>query len=284
MAQKRPSLFSPFRRPHVEKEMKVIHYAKNPDGTVDTTPRVLLVWPIFDNMKPQACGAFFAMCLQAARYCPEIKFDVMTPERTLIHMAMNHAADACVKNPWYQGMICFDDDCLPPAGLVQKMMLHWNRGHHIVAAMGYMRGYPHTTTVGRFLEAGPTIFKDAQSEDVQRGFEWIDTPELLKADEHGLIDVDFCGMPAMWISRKVLVDLEAPHFLHEDGTGAQTTHDIHFCNKARDKGYQIKVDISLECAHIGAGPLITRETRDQARLAVQIAEEQRKLKANGTHD
>lgn len=250
----------------MEQEMKPITYHKNRDGSLDTTPRVLLVFPVFTHVLAPAFGAFLMAMLHASRYCPKYKFDVFVPERCLLHSAMNQAAQTCIENPWYAGMIAFDDDCLPPQHLVEKMIQHYEAGHQVVAGVGYMRGFPHTTTVGRFLDHGSVIYAEKGE---QRGFEWLDDLSAHTPDEKGLITVDFCGMPAMFISRAVLAAVDAPYFMHEDKTGAVMTHDIYFCNKARDKGYSIEVDTTLECAHIGPAPLITRETRDLARAAVK---------------
>lgn len=262
------------RKRHIEKEMKPIQFHKNPDGSVDQTPRVLFVFPVFTHVLPEAFASFVVMALHAARWCPDYKFDVMLCERELIHSAMNRAAEQCIMNPWYAGMIAFDDDCLPPANLVQRMLAHFEHGQHIVAGFGYMRKFPHTTTVGRFFKDGPIIFPnvDGKGNGEQRGFEWLDDIESFTPDEHGLITCDFCGMPAMFISRKVLVDMKAPHFLHQDTTGAVMTHDVYFCNKARDLGYSIKVDLTLECQHIGPSPLINSQTRKWAREAVEQAQ------------
>lgn len=255
------------RAAHQAKAMKPISLNRNPDGSVDTTPRVLLVFPIFMQVLPAAFSAFAAMLLHAARHCPTYKFDVLVQERSLLHSAMNGAAKTCIENPFYVGMIAFDDDCLPPAHLIERLLAHWEHGHHVVAGVGYMRGYPHTTTVGRFYPEGTMIVGDKQ-----QGFEWLDDLAKETPDEHGLLAVDFCGMPAMFISRKCLYAIEGPHFGHADKTGAITTHDIYFCNKARDKGFTIEVDVTLECAHIGPAPIITRSTRDLARAAVEPKE------------
>jgi hypothetical protein len=258
------------RTRHVEQEMKPIKFQKKADGSVDTTPRILLVFPVFSHVFPAAFQAFAACLLHASRHCTDYKFDLLVQERSLLHTAMNNAAAECIQNPWYAGMIVFDDDCLPPAHLVERMVAHYEHGHHIVAGVGYMRGYPHTTTVGRFYKEGTAIVGQEQ-----RGFEWLDNLPVAEADEHGLIRVDFCGMPAMFISRQCLYALDTPHFAHEDKTGAVMTHDIYFCNKARDKGFTVEVDVTLECAHIGPAPLITKHTRDAARAAVEH---------HGTHD
>lgn len=251
------------RDQHIEKIGKTITFRKNPDGSVDTRPRLLLVFPIFSHIFPAAFQAFAAMLLTASRSLPDVQIDLLVQERMLLHTAMNHAAETCIQNPWYMGMIAFDDDCLPPSDLIQRMVAHFQRGEQIVAGVGYMRGYPHTTTVGRYYQEGPVI-----EGHEQKGFAWLDDLPKAEADAHGLLDVDFCGMPAMFISRKVLAAIDAPHFMHQDNTGGVTTHDIYFCNKAKDAGFPVKVDVTMECAHIGPAPLITKATRDAARQAV----------------
>lgn len=258
------------RSKYQERKMKPISLNKNPDGSIDTTPRILLVFPIFSHVYAQAFGAFMAAIAHASRHCPDFKFDIFTPERMLLHTAMNMAAQTCIQNPFYQGMIAFDDDCLPPAHIIQRMLNHHKEGRHIVAGVGYMRGFPHTTTVGRYLKQGQTLVGHEA-----RGFEWLDDLPMEEVGEHGLLTVDFCGMPAMFISRTCLYALDVPHFAHSDKTGSTTTHDIYFCNKARDRGFDIKVDVTLECAHIGPAPLITRVSRDAARAAVEYS--------SGTH-
>lgn len=264
------------RKQHIVKDVKEIHYHRKPDGTVDDTPRILLVFPVFSHVLPEAFASFMHLALHSARWLPQYKFDVMLCERELLHSAMNRAAELCIKNPWYIGMVAFDDDCIIPANAVVRFAAHYEHGHHIIAGYGFMRRYPHTTTVGTLLDSGPTIFHDPGviQTGEQRGFKWLDDCDELKsrADEHGLVEVDFCGMPAMFISRKVLHDMKTPHFMHEDKTGAVTTHDIYFCNKARDMGHKVMVDMTLECGHIGPSPVITEQTRKWARVAVETKE------------
>jgi hypothetical protein len=255
------------RAAHIQPDQKPIQFYKNPDGSVDTTPRILLVFPIFTHVLPAAFAAFAEMLLWATRDNPEYKFTVDVKERSLLHLAMDSAAANCIQNPWYHGMIVFDDDCLPPPHIVKVMIEHFKRGNPVVGAVGYMRNYPHTTTVGRYLQEGSVIYETDEGGE-QRGFEWVDDLSHTTPDEHGLIDVDFCGMPAMFIARSVLAEMRPPFFAHHDGTGMGSTHDIYFCNKVKDMGLPVKVDVRLECTHIGPSPLINRMTRDAARAAV----------------
>lgn len=267
-------LSDPFgRQQHVTKEPKEINYHKNADGSIDTTPRVLLVFPVFSHVLPDAFLAFMHLALHTARWCEKYKFDVMLCERELLHNAMNRAAEICIKNPWYVGMVAFDDDCIIPANAVARFLAHFEHDHHVVAGYGFMRRFPHTTTVGRYYDAGAMLHHEPGilHSGEQRGFEWLDDISKIKAgaDAHGLADVDFCGMPAMFISRKCLYDIKPPHFMHTDSTGGQMTHDIYFCNKAKDKGYRVEVDMTIECGHIGPSPVINEQTRKWARIAVE---------------
>lgn len=266
------------RKKHIAQDLKEIHYHKREDGSIDDTPRILLVFPVFTHVLPEAFGAFMALALHSARWLPKYKFDVMLCERELIHSAMNRAADTCIKNPWYIGLVAFDDDCIIPNNAVVRFAAHYEHGQHVVAGYGFMRRYPHTTTVGKFNTEGPILYPSKDPTLLkggeQRGFEWIDDVAELKsrADTHGLVEVDFCGVPAMFISRKALHDIKPPHFMHHDATGSVMTHDIFFCNKARDMGFKVMVDMEIECGHIGPSPIITSDTRKWARMAVEASE------------
>ena len=266
-------MFESIRRSaHIVKEPKEMRLVMRSDGTVDPAKRVLLVFPIFTHVLPEAFAAFAHMLLHTGVHLKDYKPDVMVRPRELLHAAMNHAADLCIQNPQYDGLIAFDDDCLPPPHLVVRMLAHFAHGQHVVAAVGYMRNYPHTTTVGRFLPDGSTLFYNTEKKDIEsRGFEWVDDISRLTPNEHGLASVDFCGMPAIFMSREVLMKVEKPAFGHTDRTGAEMTHDIFFCNRVRDAGYTVQVDVTMECDHIGPSPLINRETRAWARAACEHA-------------
>ena len=260
------------RAKHVEKEGKEMRLQLLADGRPDPAKRILLVFPVFTHILPEAFGPFMHMMANTAYNIKDYKPDVMVRPRELLHAAMNHAAELCISNPQYDGMIAFDDDCLPPPDLVIKMLQHFARGEHAVAAVGYMRNYPHTTTIGKFLPTGSTIFLDREKKTMEsRGFEWVDDISKLTPDAHGLAAVDFCGMPAMFVSRHALVTIKKPAFAHADATGSEMTHDIFFCNRLRDAGFTVKVDVTMECDHIGPAPLINRQTREWSRAAVEYA-------------
>jgi hypothetical protein len=234
----------------------------------DNSKRWLLIVPIFTHVLPQAFYNFFALALRTARDLPDYKFDVMQAERQLLHSAMNNAVDA-VLTRGYAGLIAFDDDCLPPVDAVTRLVKHAERGRAYVAGLGYMRNYPHTTTVGKYYDEGPTMI-DATGECA--GFYWLDA---LPFRERGLIECDFAGVPIVMISRAALEQVEKPAFGHTDATGGQMTHDIFFCRRLQAAHIPVLVDTSIECGHIGPSPIIDGVSRDAARAAVKIHDKAR---------
>jgi hypothetical protein len=245
------------------------------------TPRVLLFFPVFHSVLPAAFQNFLRMVALASRHCPQFVFDPWVVPRTSIHGAMNMAVETALEQG-HEYLIAFDDDCLPelfefPVGdkkrwqVIPRMLALGALGHPIVMGVGYMRGYPHTTTVGRLYEDGASLVLGAgQGENVFKGFHWVDDLDarLGECDANGLLRVDFCGVPIVCIHRSVLERVPKPLFETRDEAGGQCTHDIYFCNKAREAGFPIVVDTHIDCGHIIEGPIINRRTRQGMQRAL----------------
>lgn len=196
---------------------------------------------------------------------PKYAFDVMIPERQLLHGAMNQVGRAVLEND-HVGVIVMDDDCFPPYDAITKLLAHADAGESIVAGVGVMRNYPHTTTVGRYLPEGYTLLKRADGHMEWKGFTWYDDLKLLPV---GLAEVDFCGMPIMWIGREVFERAEQPWF----GTnvdGADVTHDVFFARRAKQAGFKIKVDTTVQCDHLMKPRVVGFRNRGEIR-GVEIA-------------
>lgn len=225
-------------------------------------PRWLVVVPVFQVVLPEAFYNFCALMMRTGRDLRDThSFEIMQASRSLLHMVMNQAAQA-VLDRGYAGMVVFDDDCLPPADAVTRLMAHADAGHDFVAAMGYMRLYPYTTTVGRYYEEGQTLI---ESTGEMAGHHWLDK---LPAKDRGLTEADFCGFPLVMMSRRLIERVEKPFFGTQDKHGGQMTHDVFACRRIQDAGFKVLVDTSIECGHITAAPVIDGVTRDVARAAV----------------
>lgn len=224
----------------------------------------LIVVPVFMQVLPKAFYNFFAMAMRAGRdlYPEGYTFVLMQAERQILHMAMNKAADAVLEHG-YAGLLAFDDDCLPPADCITRLIRHHEAGHDFVAAMGYMRNYPHTTTVGKYYPEGPTLIG---STGEVAPFYWMDA---LPHRSRGLIEADFCGVPAMLLSRAALDRMQKPVFGTTDASGGQMTHDVFMCRRLQAAKIPVLVDTAIECGHITEAPVVDSVTREAARLAVR---------------
>jgi hypothetical protein len=240
--------------------------------------RVLLFFPVFAHVYPRAFENFLRLVSVASRVCTDYVFDTWVVERASLVSAMNRAVEAA-QAQGHHAIIAFDDDCLPllsefPVGDARRFqviprLLALLEHHPILSGVGYMRGYPHTTTVGLHYDHGMSmvIGKDDRGHEslTVKGFHWvddIDAPEYVaKRDPNGLLEVDFCGVPIMAIRRDVWERIPAPLFETRDHLGRASTHDIYFCNKAKAHGFAIKVDTHIDCGHIVEAPIVNKDTK-----------------------
>lgn len=248
----------------------------NPDNRRPGDRRkILIVTPVFTHVYPEAFEHFQRLLIVAATYCP-FDFEVFVPARKLLHGAMNEAADI-VTQQGFEAMIVMDDDCLPylwrydvrACGrhdprrfqVIPRLLGLWEEKlADVLAGVGYMRGYPHTTTVGRLYPEGMTAI--TQNHAIQ-GFYWLDRLDghANEVDANGLLQADFCGFPIVLIPKYVLEGIKGPAFGTIDDTGGACTHDVYFCKKVREAGFKIRVDTMIDSGHITAAPIVDRFTR-----------------------
>lgn len=221
-------------------------------------------------MEPGPYYNFLLMMLVAGRQCTAYKFDVMPLARKLLHTAMNEAA-ALVLERGHLGMIVMDDDCFPPADAIPRLMEHAAAGHEFVAGAGIMRGYPHTTTIGRYFPEGISVCLPKNGGPAEyRGFEFIDDITKLP---YGLVTegVDFCGVPIAWIASSLLRRMQPPWF----GTsmdGGEVTHDVFFAKKVQAAGGKVCVDTSIQCDHLAEPGVVSLKNRHMVRSLMQAVQ------------
>lgn len=246
-----------------------------------TRKRFLWAIPIFQSVYPRPFCNFLAMALNAAtkvsdRYelCPVIF------EREMLHAAMNRAAQTTLLHN-FDGMIVSDDDCFPPFDAIPRLLKHYEDGVEVVAGLGFMRGFPHTTTIGRYYPEGITLKVDpGTGQPIVSGFEWV---EDFSEEPDGLIKADFCGYPIGMISASALLKITQPWFGTEINGGG-CTHDVYFGQKAKDAGIQIYVDRNISCGHLLDAHIITEPNRAivrnvEARWKASLKEEIERQKA-----
>lgn len=230
----------------------------------DGRTEVLLVVPVFQSVYPKPFRNFLAMALHAGAQLHE-RYSIVPGvlERTLLHSAMNQAAQEAITRG-FDAMIFADDDCLPPMDAIPRLLRHYEAGRPFVAGLGYMRGFPHTTTIGRYDPAGPTLYVDPLSGATRvAGFRWIDD---VSDEPDDLVPADFCGFPIAMVTTAALRAMERPWFGTATPIG-ECTHDVFFGDRAKAAGVPIVVDRTLDCDHLSDGYLISTVSRRLARDA-----------------
>jgi hypothetical protein len=233
----------------------------------DARTHVLLVMPVFQAVYPKPFENFLAMMLHAGMALHE-KYAIwpVVVERTPVHTAMNRAAADAIAHG-FDVLIFADDDCLPPIDAIPRLLAHYDAGHPFMAGLGYMRGFPHTTTIGRYDPAGPTLqFEHGQPK--LSGFTWVDDVTKEPAD---LVPADFCGVPIAMVSVAALKRMERPWFSTSTALG-ECTHDVFFGERAKAAGVPILVDRTMACGHLSDGYVITTHSRQIARTLQPLTE------------
>lgn len=233
------------------------------DGTAAVLkPKVLLVWPVFQALYPRPFHNFANILVHAGRQTGYEFFNHVIERQSLV-TAMNQVGEMMTKGDW-DACLVFDDDCFPPHDVVPRLLARcFDEGHAFVAAAGVMRGFPYTTTAAKYYPEGITaILKPDQHLDHLAGFHWLD--DLPDA----LTEVDFCGVPAAVIHKRVFEAIHPPWFGDADQDGQRVTHDVYFARKLQAAGFPVLVDGTLRCGHLTDPAIITVENRAQARQLV----------------
>lgn len=135
----------------------------------------------------------------------------------------------------WEYLFFLDDDTIPPPDAILRLMAH---RQPIVSGVYYRRNPPIV----------PVMLKETPT-----GRNWI--TEFKSPD---LMEVDYVGAGCLLIHRDVLTKLAPPWFdwrvdRYDLPDTARMSEDFRFCQYARENGYKILVDTSVQCRHVGLG-------------------------------
>lgn len=232
--------------------------------------RVLWVVPVFKDVDPKPFANFLSLAVATGalivREGDKYSVSVHVPERKLLHSAMNQVTQWVLDHD-FDICILADDDCGPPVDAIMKLLRRYEAGHPIVLGMGFMRNFPHTTTVGRYFPEGISVVKNSKTGAIElAGYEWLEDIEQELTHEAGLVNVDFGGFPIALIAREVFEKASklGPLFgTHIDG--GDCTHDVYFAKRVTAAGFEIVVDTTIPCNHLGEAMWVTFENRQVIR-------------------
>ena len=161
---------------------------------------------------------------------------------SLIYDSRNNLAKDAV-NMGADYVLWLDSDMTFPSDTIAKLMkLHEEKGENsIVSGLYFRRVEPFTPVLNDLL------YIDEEDRPVFHNVEVIPAEPF---------EVEGCGFGCVFMPTQALVDV-AVKFGDMFGPMKSVGEDLSFCIRAREAGYKIFCDPSVECGHVGHS-IITR--------------------------
>lgn len=135
----------------------------------------------------------------------------------------------------YDYLFSVDSDIVLPKDSLEKMIHH---NVDIVSGL-YIQRIENTHTL--------EVYKDIAND----GMTNIDINEIDFSNQ--LQEIAGCGFGCVLIKGEVFREMSYPHFVYKSALNHEDTvsEDTYFCMKARDHGFKVYMDTTIQCEHIG---------------------------------
>lgn len=184
---------------------------------------ILIAIPTLDVIKTETVSSLFA-ATALTNYPARLHIHTSC----YVHDARNKSVDTAIKTG-VTHLMFIDSDMQFPPDAINRLMAH---DKDIVAGLYFRRQRPHL----------PTIH--------QKVGDRLVIPKKFPTDK--LFEVYGLATGFMLIKVEVLKNIKPPWFYFGDFHGHAMGEDIYFCNKAKQKGYKIWCDPTIEIGHVGA--------------------------------
>ena len=147
----------------------------------------------------------------------------------------NLCAQRCLENN-FEYLMFLDDDVIVPPDAYVKLLAH---KADIISGLYMRRTEPICPVMMRVQPNGQAS--------------WVANFPVGET-----IEVDYVGAGCLLIHRRVLEKMQKPWFEWACGRedfqpSHRTSEDYYFCRKAKELGFRVQVDTSIQCTHIGYG-------------------------------
>lgn len=175
----------------------------------------------------------------------------VTVDGAYLMTSMEMIVEKALQNTGWDRLVIYEHDMIPPLDALYRMS-HYSPEHAVVGSMYFRHDKPHTAICyinqsdGRYLPITPQTVKS-----------WCDEP--------GLYQCGAVGFGLTSIARNVLEDWnpDLPMFGHDGRVGS---HDIWFCEKARQQGHGVYIDSGIICDHLTTVPIGLSHNQDCASM------------------
>jgi GT2 family glycosyltransferase len=152
------------------------------------------------------------------------KIDVLLEQSCYIHKNRERLAERAIEGGYDYLFFVDADMCFAPEVLDRLL----SRNKDIIGANYYKRN-PNKETITKFIENGQFVAKPIPED---------------------LFECASLGTGCMLISVKALKNIPKPYF-DFNHKGKEVGEDVYFCLKAKDAGYEIWCDGTMEIGHVG---------------------------------
>ena len=152
----------------------------------------------------------------------------------------------------YDYLFSLDSDIILPKDTLTKMIAS---DKDIISGL-YIQRIPNTHTLEVYMDTA-----DGGCTNIPY--------HLIK--DHGIVKIAACGMGAALIKSEVFREMEYPHFFYKEALTIQETvsEDVYFCKKAREAGFTVWADASIQCDHKGTNFFKVQEQSHLEKIAEQ---------------
>ena len=170
----------------------------------------------------------------------QYRYPAFSTISTSIAAARTHIVKGAIKQSFKYVMFIDDDMVFPPWG-VNKL---WEQDKDIIGGLYFSKYPPFTPHIREYADKKLIPIEDYPKEETF---------------EVGAIATGF-----MLVRREVFKGIEEPWFDYHFND-MNTSDDFHFCMKAKDAGYKIFCDPTIELRHVGGPQGVTEETYEDYR-------------------
>lgn len=216
--------------------------------------KVALLCPVAESVNPQVFKHALAMVSYASAHGYEVH-QIGVTERTLIHNARNQLANG-FKQTDCEWAFWMDSDMIFPAPTIVHLIEKAKElDTKFITGVYYQRLNQHLPVLWRKnpVKMDGTKLPDfPATSDGREAYlhHFVIPPENIP------IKADVCGFGAVAMHREMVEKIPYPYFktISDD-----CSEDFYFCLKAKEAGYQLWADPSLEIGHMSNPVFVTRK-------------------------
>lgn len=125
----------------------------------------------------------------------------------------------------------------------------------ILSGVVYQRQHPFAPTIYKLAEQDE-FYHYAMADELRKWFKEHNVPDfrdpivLDLPDDISIWNVDEVGTGCLLISKEVFENIPSPWFIGSAQVTGNMSTDILFCRLARKHGYDIHVDLRVQCGHL----------------------------------